>query len=365
LKRLALLLCTCLLGTATILTTGSASGSALVAAPLHTSGNQILDSSNNPVMLRGLTRVAVGTKPITDDEIGHVRQWGANVVRVTLDEDAWNQLCLTSSYDPDYRSEIDDIVSSITSRGMVALLELSVNPRFICDPRSHNRQKLADYPGGIIFWQNVAKRYMSNPLVAFELYNEPNNISTDVWRNGGIVSDGAIRWQAAGMQQMYNAIRGVSAQNLVFIDGLNWGATPPTSLLNGYNIVYAAHMYTCPQAPPPNCTYPQKIGPMGLITIKVPVPNPDDPTPIFTRWAPLAATQPVAITEFGWPDQNDGTYMANVVAAAEQHGWSWMAYAWLGSPSGTFNLLLNCGSGANYDPTPSGVPIKQGLSVNP
>jgi hypothetical protein len=345
-----------------VTTSGSASGSALVAAPLHTSGNQILDANNQPVRLRGVTRVAWGTKPATEDEITHLRGWGANVVRITVAEDAWNQQCLTTAYDPNYRSYIDSIVSWVTSQGMIALIELAVNPRFICDPQATSKQKMADFPGSVTFWESVARSYKNNPLVAFEPYNEPHDISDSIWRNGGTVMDGAVVWQAAGMQQLYNAVRGEGANNLVFVDGTHWAATPPALQLNGNNIVYAAHMYTCPDSPPPNCTVVKKIGPLWLRTQ---VSNPFDPTPLFDRWTPFAAKNPLVIDEFGWPNPNDGRYNTNLIAGAEARGLGWMAYAWTGSTTGKFTLLDNAGPGTNYDPTPSGLPVKNGLSLNP
>src|SRR4051794_7416090 len=79
----------------------------LLAAPLHTSGNQIYDASNQPVRLKGLNRAALGmpgtSMPITDDEMTHARLWGANIVRVTVNEDEWTQLCPFTSYEPAYK----------------------------------------------------------------------------------------------------------------------------------------------------------------------------------------------------------------------------------------------------------------------
>jgi hypothetical protein len=85
----------------------------------------------------------------------------------------------------------------------------------------------------------------------------------------------------------------------------------------------------------------------------------------MNRWNSFATAHPLVITEFGWPNPNDGTYNANLVAAAEQRQWGWIAYAWNGSTSGPFTLLSNVGPGANYDPAPAGVPVKQGMSITP
>jgi hypothetical protein len=100
-----------------------------------------------------------------------------------------------------------------------------------------------------------------------------------------------------------------------------------------------------------------------MLWLRVPVDNPYDPTPVMDRFNSLAATNPLVISEFGWPDPNNGKYNANVVTAAEARGWSWMAYAALGTPTGRFSLVAD--TGPNYDPTPAGLPVKDGLALNP
>jgi hypothetical protein len=306
-----------------------------------------------------------GGENLDDHEFDQARAWGANVVRVTLNEDYWNQQCPTSWYDPGYRYRVDSIVDWVTSRGMVALLELTTNPRFVCDTQAQSRQRMPDYPGSVIFWGNVAARYKDNPLVAFGLYNEPHDVNEDVWSHGGTITEFPVTWAAAGMQQLYNAIRGVGAQNLVFASGLDWGARAPSVVLSGTNVAYSEHVYTCPNYPPPKCIQPHTVGPFGLLWVNSPVANPYDPTPLMNSWDPLAGSQPVVISEFGWPSSDDGTYNANVISAAEARGRGWIAYAWNGTTTGTFNLLDTVGPTVDYTPSPSGAPVKAGLSVNP
>ena len=133
-----------------------------------------------------------------------------------------------------------------------------------------------------------------NPLVAFDLYNEPHDISQSIWLNGGETTDTVtgVTYDAAGMQQLYDTVRAAGSTNLTFISGLNWANTPPTTLVTGPNIVYAVHYYTCPSAAPPNCTNT----------------DPYDPTQDLSQWTTLGATEPVMVTEFGWPSQ-DGWYV--------------------------------------------------------
>jgi hypothetical protein len=206
---------------------------------------------------------------------------------------------------------------------------------------------MADSPSSVTFWKQVAARYKSNPLVAFDLYNEPHDISSSVWLKGGQVTENGTTFTAAGMQQLYNAVRSQGASNLVFASGNNWANTFPP-LLSGYNVVYAVHAYTCPTAPPPTCT----------------TPNPYDPSSILGSWVSPSGSHPVMVTEFGWPDAGNGRYIASVVNYAESHGWGWNVFAWDGTSTGLFTLLAEVGPGAAYEPKPSGMSAITGFNAN-
>jgi hypothetical protein len=332
--------------------------SSAVTGPLHTSGNTIYDATNAPLRLRGATSewldwntsISPGSY-LDDNSIAHMKQWGINVVRVPLSENYWNPGdCLFAS---GYAAAVDQTVQSITSRGMVAMLDLhhSTRQSGTCAPT--NQQRMADAPGAINFWSSVAARYRANPLVAFDLYNEPHDIAWSQWLNGGTLTDSdGVTWQAAGIQQLYDTVRHTGAQNLVFVSGNAWASSPPpgTSLVAGYNIVYAAHYYTCPGTqPPPTCT---TLDPY----------NPSPPGQRLDAWSPLAASQPMMVTEFGWPDPVSGTYTQNVINWAESKGVGWTPFQWAQGYAGTtgaFGFLLDQ---TFFEPAPSGIPVLAGLA---
>ena len=149
-----------------------------VDGPLHVRGNQIVQADNQPVVLRGMELYGLDSSSspasVTSTAVATARAWGANVMRVALGEQLW--LPTSCAYDPNYVAAVDRAVNWITSAGMVALLELQdsvVSPG--CPAGGpHN---MADDPGSLLFWSQVASRYATNPLVAFDLYNEPHNIS--------------------------------------------------------------------------------------------------------------------------------------------------------------------------------------------
>jgi len=318
----------------------------VIHAPLHTSGNKIIQGDGTSVVLRGVNRPGSewSTPEFpTDAEIGQIRAWGATVVRVLLNESLWVNTCssIFPSNDTGYPGKVDTEVQSITSRGMVALLDLHFNVTSQCG--TAGPQAMADAGYAPTFWSQVAARYAKNGLVAFDLYNEPHDIGDSVWRNGGTTTYRDVSFTASGMQQLYNAVRARAPSNLVFATGLDWGDSPPASPLTGTNIVYAIHDYTCTEVTPPGCI----------------VPDPYNAGPALQHWTAFAATVPVMVTEFGWPNRFDGTFAGSVIAGAEARGWGWAAFAF---DRGLFGLVASIG--ATYEPAPAGMPVVAGLFKN-
>lgn len=317
----------------------SGNGSPPVQGPLHTSGNKIIQANGDPVVLQGVDMAGLeyhGTLSgtgITDQAVAEARAWGANFVRVPLSEAFW--LSSNCKYSASYESGVQTVVNRITGRGMVALLDLHTNTIGGCQsPAQHNMADAAQSP---TFWTQVAKAFGSNPLVAFDLYNEPHDISSTVWLKGGKTTDTAtgITYNAAGMQQLYNAVRSAGAHNVVFVSGLDWAATAPTRLVNGTSIVYADHAYT---------------GDASTVV-----------SDNLSLWTSLAATQPVAVTEFGSEfDPSQGTYNANVIAFAQAQGWGWSVWSFVGGGSG-FDVPTFLSDGT-AEPDAMGLPVLKGLS---
>jgi endoglucanase len=329
-------------------------GAPAVVGPLHTSGNQVIQANGVPIILRGVVleglEASAQSAGVTQNAVLEAKAWGANFVRVPLGEQFW--LSTNCDYAPGYQTTVDQVVNWITSQGMVALLDLHTNTVSGCEPGTEHN--MADATQSPTFWSQVAGRYGSpsspeyNPLVAFDLYNEPHDISDAVWLDGGQTTDTFSpyeTYQAAGMQQLYDAVRGSGAQSLVFVSGNNWANNPPSVPVNGTNIVYAVHYYTCPTAAPPSCSNP----------------NPYDPSQDLNLWVPDSAFVPIAVTEFGWPSDSDGTYLSNVIAFANAHGWGWSAYAWLQENWGGMDFE-NWLSDGTAEPQPSGVPVLLALS---
>jgi aryl-phospho-beta-D-glucosidase BglC (GH1 family) len=328
------------------LTASAIQGAPAVTGPLTTSGNQILDGSGHPLILHGVQLPGLDTSPnlgsITQGTVAQARAWGANMMRVSLGEQYWLPTSCFSS--TTYQSEVDQVVQWITSQGMVALLDLHAFSLTPCGNAWDN--DMANSPGAINFWNSVASRYANNPLVAFDLYNEPHNISDQVWLNGGVAYDALLPYAVAGMQQMYSAVRATGANNLVVVSGNNWGNGFPSTLVSGNNIAYGVHVYTCPGAAPPKCSNP----------------DPYDPAPMLQDWVAPSANVPVLVSEFGWPQNSNSTYNAAVIAFAEAHGWGWNAFAW--TTTQPWGLVATDPAGGPYEPTVSGMPVLSALATS-
>ena len=330
-----------------------------VVGPLTTLGNQIYQANGQPITLRGVVMPGLQISPtmsgtgVSEQAVIEAKEWGANFVRVPLSEEYW--LSSNCDYSSTYEATVDQVVNWITSLGMVALLDLHTNSLSSCESGTPSQHNMADEAQSPTFWSQVAERYGNilspeyNPLVAFDLYNEPEGISQSIWLNGGETTDTVtgITYDAAGMQQLYNSVRAAGSTNLTFISGLNWANTPPTTLVTGLNIVYAVHYYTCPGNDLSTCTNP----------------DPYDPTPDLSQWTTLGATEPIAVTEFGWPSQSSGTYDANVISYATEQGWSWSAFAWedLEYPT-EWDLNLAYLPDGTAEAAPSGMPVLLALS---
>ena len=314
-----------------------------VVGPLYTVGRTVYDA-NGPLVLRGMHRNGLESTDtptnLTPYELLQAKSWGANLLRVSLNSTYWYTDSCSSR--AGYAETVDKVVNTVTQAGMVVLLDLHYNAVRAC--AQSKPQKMAD-SSALSFWSSVASRYKSNPLVAFDLYNEPHDISDAVWLRGGTVQQGLLNFQAVGMQNMYDTVRSTGAQNLIIVSGNNWANTIPSTLVTGTNIVYGVHAYTCPNAPFNGCA-----------------PNPLDPGQILNRWAARTADVPVMISEFGWPDVEDGRYVANVLSYAQAQGWGFVVFAWDGSTAGKFSTVGTMSTTLGYEPSPLGMPLLALLS---
>ena len=216
---------------------------------LHVEGNKVLDKNGNKVMLTGVNCASLewlsNPEKLLPTVIYALDNWNANIIRLPLSQDRWfgfggDQVGEDESGER-YRSIVDSIVYEIAKRNKYIIMDLHrSNCGYWGEFISGNMPDM----NCLVFWKDIAGRYKNHPNVLFGLFNEPFKISWDVWRDGGevtveyapqnignqIMRDESgepelqrITYQTPGMQKILDTVRGVGANNIAIISGLDWG----------------------------------------------------------------------------------------------------------------------------------------------
>ena len=205
----------------------------------------------------------------------------------------------------------------------------------------------------VAFWQDFAPVYANDPAVLFDLYNEPHDVSWDVWLRGGRITDrpnnrrlGPARtYDAVGMQKLLDTVRATGARNVVVAGGLGW-ASDFSGILRGHRlsdpsgngVIYANHCYDN---------------------------NGDSVNAWIAKMEAASAQLPVIVSEFGGnagPSRADPSddWLLHVLQALDRHHWSWIA--WDLHPYAGPALI----SDWNYTPSPQyGIYVKRALGNEP
>jgi endoglucanase len=268
--------------------------------------------------------------------------WRANVVRIALNQDFW--LSKAALHSPLYEATVVQAVQWAEEAGLDVILDLHWSDQGNLNVTEVGGQTPQDTPGGsaqqqmadvnsITFWSEVAAKFKGDGRVLFELYNEPNNISWDLWLNGGA----GPGYQVAGMQQLYDAVRKAGAHNVVIAGGLQWafdlsgvGTTP----VQGYNIMYATHPYESNDSP--------------------------GQWPVSFGYLAAGDIAPVIATEFGGSDCT-GSWDSQLIEFANQYNVSWTAWAWYPGGCSFPSLIADWA----YTPTEAGVAVQTALLAYP
>jgi len=235
---------------------------------LHTAGNKILNENDEEVRLVGVNICSLEWNSKGDNVLVSTREvfknWNSNLIRLPLSQDRWfGKVSDWSTPNPpdggaQYRKIVDDVIKLALSCGKYILLDLhwsnagvwgkNIGQRFMPDDNS------------LEFWIDVAGKYSNNSAVLFGLYNEPHDITWEVWRNGGTVNETENKgkpdekkftYNTPGHQKIVNAIRALGANNIIVAGGLDWaydlrGIASSYALADapeGRGIVYDSHIY--------------------------------------------------------------------------------------------------------------------------
>ena len=230
---------------------------------IHVVGNQLVDGSGQPVRILGVNRS--GTEyacaqgwgffdgPSDLASVQAIAAWRANAVRVPLNESCWLGINgVSPAYGgASYQTAIRDYVDLLTQHGLIAILELHWSAAGSAPATAQQPMPNRDHTP--TFWAQVGAAFKGNESVIFDLFNEPypddNRDTAEAWRcwrDGGSCS--GVPFQAAGMQELIDAVRATGARNVIMLGGVQyanalsgWLANKPTDPLG--NLVAAWHVY--------------------------------------------------------------------------------------------------------------------------
>ena len=226
------------------------------SAELRVQGNRLVrQDGGGEVWLQGVAIASLewsaGGDNILQSVTNALTEWRANVIRPALKSNfRFGRGPWQKGGGGKYRAPVDAVGGQRQERGAWVVLDLH-------EYRAPE-QRHAD------FWRDAATRYANHPGVIFGLLNEPHDVSWEVWRNGGWVTDkpkakpGVAAENAApvkkgyavGMQRLVEVVRGTGARNVVSAGGLDW-AYDLSGVLDGFaledkvgnGVMYETHVY--------------------------------------------------------------------------------------------------------------------------
>ena len=326
------------------------------AAPpaLHVAGTRLEDDRGRVVRLQGVNLPSLEWMDAGDNVLKSVRAaadtWHASLIRLPLSQDRWfGRAGTQTDGGAQYRALVDAVVQSLSGRNKYVLLDLHWSDGGQWG--QHIGQHSLPDDNSALFWKDIAARYANNPAVLFDLYNEPRDVTWDVWQHGGDVSErnqdarrgASLSYHSPGMQGILDTVRATGAKNVVVAGGLDW-AYDLSGIVNGHaltdggghGILYATHIYPWKKdwdthVTPASEKYAVFVGEVGC--------EPDRPN------SPA------------WQKSDPYTWAPEALAYINKHQFSWTA--WSFHPTAGPSVI----SGWDYAPTPYwGVFVQKALA---
>lgn len=226
-------------------------------------GNQLVDArTERPFIPRGVNWSSfeyacaqgwgmssldtLGGQDQYDREAKAIAGWGANTVRLPLNEDCWlgtRGAPVSDQFEErtpaDYRQDVYDFVAALNRAGLVVVLDLQSRKR-IGQPEFGN-VAMPDSES-LAFWRSVAGQYAGNRSVMFDAFNEPYSrynatgklifkLTWRCWRDGGCqapieddqtATAGRVTYPVQGMATVVREIRDAGAEQPILLGGLDY-----------------------------------------------------------------------------------------------------------------------------------------------
>jgi hypothetical protein len=305
---------------------------ATTGAPLRLLG--VDDTGTEDACVMG---VGFSWGPIDASEASVIASWHANAVRVPLNEDCWlgiNGVPAKLS-GANYQSAIKAWVTAINQAGLVAILDLHWSA-----PGTNLANQEWPMPDdhSSTFWSQVAAAYASSPSVIFDVFNEPSlggarptSSQWACWLNGCSVQytptggKQSLTYTAVGMQALVSAVRQAGASQPIMVGGLNWAGDPCGTSDAGGNGGVCMWLADAPKDPAHQLV-------VSFHTYDWTAEN------TSSKWSasvlPVAASVPIVTGEVGESDAT-ANYVDQYMSWADQHGISYLAWAWQATSAST------------------------------
>lgn len=240
---------------------------------LHTEGRWIINDNGEKIILRGVNIPSLEWSTTGDQIVKSlihmIDVWKINIARIPLSQDRWyGYAAEQNDGGKSYRALVANLVAYGHRNGCYIWLDLHWNNGGVWGENIGQHKMPDDL--SMTFWKDVAVLYANHPAVLFGLYNEPHDITWDIWRHGGIVDETitmengtrTLSYHTPGHQKLLQAIRETGAENIIIAAGLDWGfdlrGIESGYALNGSNIAYDTHPY--PWKPKPWDVYFGNVG---------------------------------------------------------------------------------------------------------
>lgn len=341
---------------------GATTPPASAAGFFHTSGNQILDASNQAVRVAGVNWFGFETSNFAPHGLwarsytgmmDQMKQLGFNTIRLPFSDQLFDAGSTANginfALNPDLQGLngvqiMDKIVAYAGKIGLRIFLDHHRSDAG-AGPNGNGLWYTSAYPESrwIADWAMLAKRYAGNPtVIGADLHNEPHGPAT--WGDGNAATDWRLAAQRAG-----NAILAANPNWLIIVEGVEtarsgsywWGGNLsnagafPVQLNVANRVVYSPHDY-------PASVYPQSWFSASNY------PN-NLPQVWDQNWGYLYRQNiaPVLLGEFGSTLQSQSdqrwasamvTYLNSMTTAGHQ-GISWTWWSWNPNSGDTGGIL--------------------------
>jgi endoglucanase len=303
-------------------------------------GNHLVDGKGHTIRLLGVNRSGTEYRCYEEEgffegpsdlaSIEAMKSWHINAVRVPLNESCWLGLDgIVPEYSGTaYHQAIREYVERLQSVGLYVILDLHwAAPG---NNRAGGLIPMADAEHSLDFWRSVANEFRENHGVVFDLFNEPRpEVNWACWENGCEVEDQYFgRYPVTGMRQLVEAVRSTGATQPLILSGTRWAQN-----LSGW----LSHVPPDPDHALIAANHTYQGVTECLRKCKKAILN-------------VHRKYPVVSSEIGETDCGSD-YIDPYMDWADQHGISYLAWAWYAGPG------LACNDGPSliedYEGTPN------------